>query len=121
MADPRVFDTLVAVAQDEALASLLVLLADDPDAQEGFAERYGNPYLEPHSATTLVEAAANDHQVRAAHGQAIMMQAAAHALTAQQKRIEELEAKLAERSGPEVKPEASAKPEPKKGAAKAKR
>ncbi len=116
MADPRVFDTLVAVAQDEALASLLVLLADVPAAQEGFAERYGNPYLEPHSSATLLEAARDDRMVRAAHGQAIMMQAAARALTAQQKlltaqqkRIEELEARP------------QAKPEPKKGAAKAKR
>ena len=92
MADPRVYDTLVAVAQDEALAALLVLLADNPEAQEGFAERYENPNLQPHTSASLVEAAANDHQVRAAHGQAIMMQAAARALTEQQKRIEELEA-----------------------------
>ncbi len=112
MADPRVFDTAVAVAQDEALAAINQLLADNPEAQQPFAERYGNPNL-PGSSATLVEAAANDHQVRAAHGQAIMLQAVAHALTAQQRRIEELEAK------PEQK--ATPKPEPKKGAAKAKR
>jgi hypothetical protein len=98
MADPRMFDTAVAVAQDEALAAINHLLADNPEAQQPFAERYGNPNL-PGSAATLVEAAANDHQVRAAHGQTIMGQAFAHALTAQQKlltaqqkRIEELEA-----------------------------
>lgn len=92
MADPRVFDTAVAVAQDEALAAILKLLEDVPDAQQAFAERYGNPYLLPHSSATLTEAARDDRLVREAHGLTIMSQAFAHVLTAQQKRIEELEA-----------------------------
>jgi hypothetical protein len=92
MADPRVFDTAVAVAQNEALAAILKMLEDVPDAQQAFAERYGNPNLLPHSSATLVETARDDHQVRAVHGLTIMSQAFAHVLTAQQKRIEELEA-----------------------------
>jgi hypothetical protein len=90
MADPRVFDTSVSVARDEAMAAILALLADVPDAQQTFAERYGNPNLLGSSAT-LLEAARDDHQVRDTHGLTIMVQAFAHVLTAQQTRIEELE------------------------------
>ncbi len=110
MADPRVFDNPVAVAQDEALAALLALLGDVPDAQQTFAERYGNPNLLPFSPATLVEAARDDGLVRASHGQAIMLQAFAHVLTAQQRRIEELEAKASAKPEPELKAEAPAKP-----------
>ncbi len=92
MADPRVFDTPVGVARAEALDALIRLLADVPEAQETFAERYGNDYLRHHSSATLVVAARDDHQVRDTHGLTIMVQALAHVLTAQQKRIEELEA-----------------------------
>ncbi len=108
MADPRMFDTAVAVAQDEALAAIHHLLADVPEAQQPFAERYGNPNL-PGSAATLVEAAANDHQVRAGHGLSIMAQAFAHVLTAQQKRIEELEATVKPAKPTKAKPKATTK------------
>ena len=108
MADPRMFDTAVAVAQDEALAAINQLLADNPEAQQPFAERYGNPNL-PGSSATLVEAAANDHLVRAAHGQTIMLQAVARALTAQQERIEELEATVKPAKPTKAKPKATTK------------
>ncbi len=120
MADPRMFDTAVAVAQDEALAAINQLLADNPEAQQPFAERYGNPNL-PGSSATLVEAAANDHQVRAVHGLSIMGQGSAHVLTALLQRIEALEAKLDPEASAKLEPEATPEPKPKKGAAKAKR
>ena len=90
MADPRYFDTPVAVAGEEALNKVGALLADVPEAQTAFSERYGNPHLAG-SPTSLVEAASNDHQVRDAHGLSIMVQALAHVLTSQQERIEKLE------------------------------
>jgi hypothetical protein len=86
MADPRVFDVPVHVAQEAALGALGELLEDVPEAQQSFAEKYGNPNLLG-SPATLVEAAANDRQVREEHGQAIMDQALVlvlvHALRAQ--------------------------------------
>jgi hypothetical protein len=108
MADPRMFDTAVAVAQDEALAAMHHLLADNPEAQQPFAERYGNPNL-PGSSATLVEAAANDHQVRAVHGLSIMGQAFAHVLTALLQRIEELEAAVKPAKPTKAKPKATTK------------
>lgn len=74
MADPRAFDVPVAIAQEEALAAILGVVAGVPDAQQSFAERYDNPGL-PGSPASLVEAARNDHMVRAEHGQAILLQA----------------------------------------------
>jgi hypothetical protein len=108
MADPRMFDTAVAVAQDEALAAINHLLADIPEAQQPFAERYGNPNL-PGSSATLVEAAANDHQVRAVHGLSIMGQGSAHVLTALLQRIEELEATVKPAKAAKAKPKATTK------------
>jgi hypothetical protein len=119
MADPRVFDTSVSVAREEALDAVLKLLQDVPDAQQPFSERYGNPNLYG-SPTTLLEAARDDHQVRDTHGLTIMLQALAHVLTAQQKRIEELEATVKPAKAATAT-KATPKPEPKKGAAKAKR
>lgn len=96
MADPRLFDGPVAVAQDDALDKLLALLADTPDAQRSFAEAYGNPHLEG-SPASLVEAARHDHQVREAHGVAVLAQAVVHVLEDQRRRIGELEAAASKR------------------------
>lgn len=91
MADPRVFDTPLAVAHEDAWAAIQGVLARVPDAQESFAQRHGNTNLHG-SPASLVEAARVDHLVRAEHGQAIMLQALALALAAQDRRIRELEA-----------------------------
>ncbi len=91
MADPRVFDTPVGVARDEALDALIRLLEAIPDAQQTFAERYGNPNLLHHSSATLLEAARHDYLVRAEHGQPILLHAVALVLTEQERRIAELE------------------------------
>jgi hypothetical protein len=96
MADPRVFDTPVGVARAEALDALIRLLADVPEAQETFAERYGNDYLRHHSSATLVVAARDDRLVRAEHGQVIMLQALAHVLTAQDRHIADQDRRISE-------------------------
>jgi hypothetical protein len=90
MADPRLFDVPVHVAQEAALAALGELLADHAEAQQTFAEKYGNPHLAG-SPASLVEVVAQDHQVREEHGLAVVTQALVHVLRAQQKRIEVLE------------------------------
>ena len=90
MADPRLFDVPVAVAQEEALAALGELLADHAEAQQTFAEKYGNPHLAG-SPASLVEVVAHDHQVREEHGQGVVTQALVHVLRAQERRIVELE------------------------------
>ncbi len=95
MADPRVFDTSVSVARDEAMAAILAQLADVPDAQQTFAERYGNPNLLGSSATLLV-AARDDHQVRDTHGLSIMSQALAHVLAHQDRHIADQERRIAD-------------------------
>ncbi len=91
MADVRVFDTPLAVAYEDAMAALQGVLAGVPDAQETFSQKHGNTYLHG-SPASLLEAARVDHMVRAEHGQAIMLQALALALAAQDRRIRELEA-----------------------------
>ncbi len=89
MADPRLFDAPVEVAQQDAFDTLAGILAGIPEAQVPFSEKYGNPYL-PGSPATLLQAVASDHQVREVHGQGVLLVALAHALAAQQKRIEAL-------------------------------
>jgi hypothetical protein len=105
MADPRVFDTPVGVARDEAFGKLEALLEDLPEAQETFSERYSNPDLLHHSAATLLVAARDDQLVRETHGLTIMVQALAHVLADQdhhiadqERRISELEATAAKGS-----------------------
>ncbi len=90
MADFRLFDVPVAVAQEETLAALVEMLEGVQEAQQSFAEKYGNPHLAG-SPASLVEAARNDRQIRDAHGRAIMGQALVHVLRAQERRIVELE------------------------------
>ena len=104
MADPRVFDTPVGIARDEAMAAILKLMADVPGAREPFSERYGNPSLLHHSAASLVESVRDDHQVRDTHGLTIMVQALAHVLTAQDRHIADQERRISEL-------EATAKPQ----------
>ena len=71
---------------------------DVPDPTQPFAERYGNPHL-PGSPATLLEATTNDAQVRAAHGEKVMISALVRVvadLRSQnadlRRRVEELEA-----------------------------
>ena len=91
MADPRVFDTPLAVAQEDALAAIRGVLAGVPEAHEGFARRHGNDALHG-SPASLVEAASVDHMVRAEHGQAILVQALARVVAHQQAEIAALKA-----------------------------
>ena len=76
MADPRVFDTPVGVAVDEALAEVSRLLEGIPESRESFAARYGNEALFG-SLASLVEAARDDRMVRDAHGLKILTSALA--------------------------------------------
>ena len=91
MADPRMFDTPVAVGFEEALGKLAALVDGVPAATTPFAEKYGNPHL-PGSAATLLEAAANDKQVRAEHGEKVVTLNLVHLIVELARRIEELEA-----------------------------
>jgi len=94
MADPRVFDTPVAIEAGEAIATLQGLLADIPDASTTYAERHGNPHLGPHSPVTLLEAAELDFGVREVHRADILVGTLARIVADQQRRIAALEAEL---------------------------
>ena len=106
MADPRMFDTPVTVGFEEALRDLGSLLADVPEAARPFAETYENPHL-PGSPASLLEAVSVDNQVRAEHGERVLMLALTKVAAAQQRRIEDLEARLDEQLT--SKPKAAAK------------
>ena len=95
MADPRMFDTPVTVGFEEALRDLGSLLAGVPEAARPFAETYQNPHL-PGSPASLLEAVSVDNQVRGEHGERVLMLALTKVASAQQRRIEELEARLDE-------------------------
>jgi hypothetical protein len=90
MADPRAYDTPVAVAFEEALAALLGLAAPVEDVAESFAARYGNPHLLG-SPLALLEAAAQDEQIRAEHGPRIVLRALVGVIAELQERVAELE------------------------------
>ena len=98
MADPRVFNDPVAVAQEEALDKVVALLAGVPEAQATFAEKYGNPRLAG-SPASLVEAASDDRMVRDAHGLKILTAALTQIVAHQQERIEKLEKAAKGRAG----------------------
>jgi hypothetical protein len=116
MADPRMFDTPVTVGFEEALRALGSLLADVPEAAKPFAETYENPHL-PGSPASLLEAVSVDNQVRAEHGERVLMLALTKVTAAQQRRIEEMEERLALKPG--KPPASSAAPaRPKAAAAK---
>ena len=92
MADPRMFDVSVAVGFEEAQSLLAGLLEEGvPDATQPFAERYANPYL-PGSPASLLEATTNDAQVRAAHGEKVMISNLVRVVAHLRRRVEELEA-----------------------------
>jgi len=109
MADPRLFDTPVAVALEEALRDLGVLLADVPASGTPFAETYDNPNLAG-SLASLLEAVSVDPMVRGDHGDRVLTAALVKVVASQQREIEQLKASLA-RNGAKV---AATKP-PKKG------
>jgi hypothetical protein len=106
MADPRMFDTPVTVGFEEALRDLRKVLAEVPEAARPFAETYENPHL-PGSPASLLEAVSVDPVVRGEHGEKVLMLALTKVAAAQQRRIEELEARLDERLT--RKPKAAAK------------
>jgi hypothetical protein len=89
MADPRLFDTPVAVALEEALRGLGSLLAEVPEAARPFAETYENPHL-PGSPASLLEAVSVDAQVRGEHGEKVLLAALVKVVASQQREIEQL-------------------------------
>jgi hypothetical protein len=99
VADPRLFDAPVTVGFEEALRDLGSLLADVPEAARPFAETYQNPHL-PGSPASLLEAVSVDPMVRGEHGERVLMLAVAKVVSAQQRRIEDLEEQLASEAEP---------------------
>jgi hypothetical protein len=89
MADPRMFDTPVTVAFEEALRDLGSLLAEVPEAARPFAETYQNPHL-PGSPASLLEAVSVDPVVRGEHGERVLLAALVKVVASQQREIEQL-------------------------------
>ncbi len=100
MADVRMFDLPTALVKNEALAKVVEMLADVPEAQQSFEEHYGGAHLAIHgSPASLVEHARIDRQVKDVHGTAILASGLAlvvsdlvRTVAAQQQEIEELKA-----------------------------
>lgn len=88
MADPVLYKTPVEIERGEAIATLLGMLADNPDATTTYAERHGNPHL-LFSPTQLVEAANIDHNIRETHGTDILVGGIMRVLVAQQRENDE--------------------------------
>jgi hypothetical protein len=93
MADFRMFDTPTALVKDEALAKLVEMLADVPEAQRTFEEHYGGAHLAIHgSPASLVETARIDRQVKDVHGTAILVSGLVLVVADLQRQIEALKA-----------------------------
>ena len=93
MADFRMFDTPTGLLKDEALAKVVEMLADVPEAQRTFEEHYGGAHLAIHgSPASLVEGARIDRQVKDVHGTAILVSGLVLVVAEQQRRIAALEA-----------------------------
>jgi hypothetical protein len=87
------FDTPTGLVKDEALAILVELLADVPEAQRTFEEHYGGAHLAIHgSPASLVEVARQDRQVKDVHGTALLVSGLVLVVAEQERRIAELEA-----------------------------
>jgi hypothetical protein len=95
MADFRMFDLPTALVKDEALAKVVEMLADVPEAQRTFEEHYGGAHLAIHgSPASLVEHARIDRQVKDVHGTAILVSGLALVVAHQQQQLEELRAEV---------------------------
>jgi hypothetical protein len=93
MADVRMFDLPTALVKNEALAKVVEMLADVPEAQQSFEEHYGGAHLAIHgSPASLVEHARRDRQVKDVHGTAILVSGLVLVVAEQGRRIAELEA-----------------------------
>jgi uncharacterized small protein (DUF1192 family) len=100
MADFRMFVVPTGLVKDEALAKVVEMLKDVPEAQQSFEEHYGGAHLAVHgSPATLVDVARRDRQVKDVHGTAILASGLAlvvsdlvRTVAAQQQEIEELKA-----------------------------
>jgi hypothetical protein len=93
MADFRMFDTPTGLVKDEALAKLVEMLADVPEAQRTFEEHYGGAHLAIHgSPASLVEVARQDRQVKDVHGTNILVSGLVLVVAEQERRIAALEA-----------------------------
>jgi hypothetical protein len=102
MADPQIFAGPVEVETTEVMPLLREMLEEVPDARVTYAEKYSNPYLlgSPHD---LLLQASIDSQVREMHGTVILANALVRVVANQQRRIEELEAKLAKKTTAKAK------------------
>ncbi len=93
MADFRMFDTPTGLVKDEALAKVVEMLADVPEAQRTFEEHYGGAHLAIHgSPASLVEVARQDRQVKDVHGTNILVSGLVLVVAEQERRIAALEA-----------------------------
>jgi hypothetical protein len=93
MADFRMFVVPTGLVKDDALAKVVEMLKDVPEAQRTFEERYGGAHLAIHgSPASLVEHARIDHQIKDVHGTAILAAGLALVVAEQGRRIAELEA-----------------------------
>ncbi len=93
MADFRMFDLPTALVKNEALAKVVEMLKDVPEAHQTFEEHYGGAHLAIHgSPATLVEHARRDRQVKDVHGTAILVSGLVLVVADLQRQIEELKA-----------------------------
>ncbi len=99
MVDPQVFALPVAIEEGEAIATLQELLAAVPGSSTGYAERHNNPALTS-SPYDLLAAVRADHGAREVHGTSVLVSALVRVVAHQQRRIEELENRLAGKTRP---------------------
>jgi hypothetical protein len=93
MADFRMFDVPTGLVKDDALAKLVEMLADVPEAQRTFQEHYGGAHLAIHgSPARVIEHARTDRQVKDVHGTDLIAGCLVLVVAEQQRRIAELEA-----------------------------
>ncbi len=93
MADFRMFDVPKGLLKDDALAKVVEMLKDVPEAHQSFEERYGGAHLAIHgSPATLVEHARRDRQVKDPYGTDILVSGLVLVVAHQQQQLEELRA-----------------------------
>jgi hypothetical protein len=111
MADFRMFDVPTGLVKDEALAKVVEMLADVPEAQRTFQEHYGGAHLAIHgSPARVIEHARTDRQVKDVHGTdliasglALVVSDLVRTVAAQQQQIEQLRAEAPAKAKPKDK------------------
>jgi hypothetical protein len=96
MADFRMFDVPKGLLKDEALAKVVEMLADVPEAHQTFEEHYGGAHLAIHgSPASLVQVARDDRQIKDPYGTDILASGLVLVVADLQRQIEELKAEAA--------------------------